>query len=1191
MRPRELMASTTDHPVARRARGYARNARSRLRSERARQGTAPGLLSIIVPVYNVEEYLDECLLSLRFQHLQDVELVVVDDGSPDNSVAIARRHRRRDPRIRIVRRPNGGLSAARNTGVAAARGEFIAFADSDDTVPPGGYRAAVESLQETGSDFAVLPYQRLKGGVLSPAAAWIREVHREPRTGIRVDDFPEVQVNAIMCSKVFRRDFWQRTGLGFVEGIIYEDQQVSAEAYTRARAFDVLSEPIYNWRARTDRTSISQNKKETDNLRAQFAAANESIKVLQEFGSPRVVHERLVQLLSNDMAQFTALVVGTDDDFWQLLQEELPQLIDLLPAEVYVARIPAQHKVLNHLIATGQRAAAERFLGGGGLSFRDVELGEERVGRVAYLPLWGDPDVQVPPELFVLSAGQTRPRCSLRSVTVAGPSLVRLGAWAFIQNVDLATHEQTVHAVARAAGHADVPLRVESRFDPAIDELGVPGSGFVDYRPGGVVIEVDLARLGPGSWRVDLEITAGSLTRTIPLARPWSGGSAALRHAASAGDGRAAAVSVHAGRLRIRVYDTDVAVGDVSVRDGRVAVTGPGAVPDELALVRGDGARASARTTGASDGGWSATVELPGPPDRLAPGDPEHWRFEAVRAGEQVPVRFAPAAAGSGAAGWRPVLDREDRLLLRRWHSGAQLVGAEVAEDHVAVTVETFGLDLDHYDVLFESTPRTCPATVERRGDVVVARLSFREQRWGREDQVLMSTTYWPVLEHRRTGHRLSPRVAPGVLDRLPQDVLRDELRAVLRLRPVDQGALAVVVAPPLQPDERGFRNQLQLQMRANAGSGDDRSVFFRTLYGEAANDSALAIHHELRRRGSDLTLYWSVKDHSVPLPEGAVPVVEESRDWHERLGDAGYVVVNVHQPMWYRKPTSQVMVETFHGYPYKGMGQTWWDRSGLPPGRVRAFLDRAAAWDYLVSPAGYATPHLLREFFTPEDAQRVRVLEVGYPRNDILLSPESDTVRKRVRDALGIRPEQKAVLYAPTFRDYLSNDGMTARSADFFDPGAAAEALGQDYVVLQRGHAFHARALEARLDGERVRDVTYYPDIAELCLASDAAILDYSSLRFDYALTRKPMVFLVPDKELYHTLRPAILPYDPTAPGPHVATTAEAVASLRDLDQTRRRYADDVERFVATYMEHEDGHAAERVVDRVFTGRDGVEG
>jgi CDP-glycerol glycerophosphotransferase len=1182
-------AAAGDLAVLRRARSYAANLRSRARSQLRRSGVAPGLLSIIVPVYNVEKYLDECLMSLRSQSQQHVEIVVVDDGSPDNSLAIARRHRLRDPRIRIVRRPNGGLSAARNTGVAAARGEFIAFADSDDTVTADGYAAAVTSLTESGSDFAVLPYQRLRGGVISPAASWIREVHAQDRIGLAVDDYPEIQVNAIACSKVFRRDFWEQTGLHFVEGIIYEDQQVSAEAYARARAFDVLSEPLYNWRARTDRTSISQNKREAENLRAQLAAANESIKVLRAYASQRVVQERVVQLISNDLAWFTGLVHGCSDDFWQVLEDELPELIDQLPSGLYVERIPAQHKVLNHLIATGQRKAAESFVEAGGLALRSFPVGEEEVGRVVYLPLWQVADADIPRRFFLLSAGQTRARCSVRAVRSPEAGLLDVDAWAFIQNVDLATNEQVVRATARAHAHEPVSLPVTQYADDAIDEFpGVSGSGFCDYRAGGVRVRVDLTALAPGTWTVDLDITAGSLSRTIALSRPWPGAGAALRQPAWAGTGRAVAIAPHGGRLRIRVFEEGHAalvVETLRVHDGTAALTGPGLPPDSITLARRNGQQARGTVTSA-DGGWTATFRLPAAAPS-APGEPVQWHVEARRDGADLPVRLAPVEREPGGLDWRPVLDKDDRLVLRVWPIGAQVTRAAVHQDHVEVGMEVFGLDLADYRVLFESAPHTSAAVVDTAGSSLTCRLPHREQRWGRPDQVLMSATYWPVLEHRRTGHRISPRVAPALLAQLPQDVLTPQLRVLLHLRAHDQGALAVVVAPPLTPEERGGRNQLQLELRANAGSGSERSVVFRTLYGEAANDNALAIHEELRRRGTDLTLYWSVRDHSVPLPEGAVPLIEDSREWHERLGDAGYVVVNVHQPMWYVKPDKQVMVETFHGYPYKGMGQTWWDRSGLPGARVAAFLERAAAWDYLVSPAGYATPHLLREFFTPEAAHTVKVLEVGYPRNDILLRPEGHQVRERVRRALGIRDDQKAVLYAPTFRDYLSNDGMTARSADFFDAHQAARLLGEGYVVLQRGHAFHARGNQTRLEGDRVVDVTYYPDIAELSLASDAAILDYSSLRFDYALTGKPMVFLVPDKDLYHQLRPAIIDYEPTAPGPHVDTTAAAAAELRDLDGLRRRYRRERERFVATYMEQEDGHAAERVVDAVFRPSD----
>ncbi len=1186
--------------VAGRAAMFARDSRTRARTAAAarRHGSVPGLLSLIVPVYNVEEYLDECLTSLRGQSYRNIEIVVVDDGTPDRSVRIARMHRLKDPRIRIVHRPNGGLSAARNTGVRAARGEFIAFADSDDTVPPEGYRAAVESLLESGSDFSVSPYQRLKGGLITPAATWIRDAHARRRTGITVDEFPGIQVNAIMCSKVFRRDFWLEKNLAFVEGIIYEDQQVSAEAYTRAKAFDVLTQPIYNWRARFDRTSISQNKKEARNLRAQFAAARASVDVLRKHGSSRVAQERLVQLLSNDMALFSGLVVGANDEFWDALKDELPPLVDQLDPDLYVSAIPAQQKVLYHLIATGQRAAAERLVRSGGMTLRTTRLGEEGAGHVAYLSSWDDPEADVPERYYVLSEGQTRPRTSIRGVRVLEPARVEVTAWAFLQNVDLSVQDQTVRATAVCRGHDPVELSVEQYVDPGIDEVGgVTGSGYCDYRPGGVRIGIDLTALAPGTWEVELEISSGSVSRTATLRQPWGAGTGSVRQAALVAPGLAATVSCRERRLEVRVYDDAPVAEEVRFDHGRLRLAGSGPAPRTLTATRRSGRPLRATPTVTGDR-WSAELDLTGQHEKGPDGTVTQWSFNATIAGErdEVPVRYGPDRTGAAAEAtadaasalrWRALPGHLDQLLVRTWQAGAQVTSVRVEDDGVVVDVETFGLDLDRYEPVFESRPRTVAAVVERDGTRLTCRLPFRETRWGRPDQVLVSAPYSLQLEDRGTGHRVAPKLTPGVVGTLPVDVLRDVVRVRLQLRAVDQGQLAVVVSAPLQPEERGIRNQLRLQERANGGSGSSRSVFFRTLYGESTNDNGLAVHEELRRRGTDLTLYWAVADHSVPVPEGAVPVLEESQAWHEALGDAGFVMVNVHQPMWYRKPERQVMVETFHGYPYKGMGQDWWERSGLPTSRISSFLERAGDWDYLVSPAGYATPLLLDAFFTPEDAARVEVLEVGYPRNDVLLRPEGDEVRRRTREALGIRPDQKAVLYAPTFRDYLSSDGMTAKADDFFDPQAAAKALGPGYVVLQRGHAFHARALEARVDAPGVVDVTYYPDIAELCLASDSAILDYSSLRFDYALTRKPMVFLVPDKELYHSLRPAVLDFDPTAPGPHVDTTEEAVAQLRRLDALAASYAPAVETFVATYLEHEDGHAAARVVDAVFERAD----
>ena len=119
----------------------------------------PALLSVVVPAYDVAAYLPACLDSVLAQSSSlgrvGLEVVVVDDGSPDDSGAIAESYAARDPRVRVVHTENRGLGAARNEGFQHVTGDLLAFADSDDVVPPGAYAALLRQLTRTGADFVV----------------------------------------------------------------------------------------------------------------------------------------------------------------------------------------------------------------------------------------------------------------------------------------------------------------------------------------------------------------------------------------------------------------------------------------------------------------------------------------------------------------------------------------------------------------------------------------------------------------------------------------------------------------------------------------------------------------------------------------------------------------------------------------------------------------------------------------------------------------------------------------------------------------------------------------------------------------------------------------------------------------------------------------------------------------------------
>ena len=310
------------------------------------------------------------------------------------------------------------------------------------------------------------------------------------------------------------------------------------------------------------------------------------------------------------------------------------------------------------------------------------------------------------------------------------------------------------------------------------------------------------------------------------------------------------------------------------------------------------------------------------------------------------------------------------------------------------------------------------------------------------------------------------------LLDLLPVDEPQDRFRALVEVLPNRPPALTLNVQEPLADDVRGQRNQYRLRARPRRSRRPPRTACSSarsTARSPTATCSACTTSSA--RRGTSLTRYWSVRDHSVPVPEGGVGLVEGTPEWHEALATSRYVMVNVHQPEWYTKPRGQVLIETMHGYPYKVMGHEWWEKGGFPSGQINSFDRRARDWDYFVSPATYATPLLQEAFLEPAGAT-AEVLEIGYPRNDVLQSDEAPEIRERVRKALGIADGQRVVMYAPTFRDYLSADDMAAERIDFFDVERASRDLGPGYTLLVRGHAFNARA-GGRPRGRRRRSST----------------------------------------------------------------------------------------------------------------------
>lgn len=205
-------------------------------------------ISIIVPVYKVEPYLRKCLDSIISQTYQNLEIILVDDGSPDNCGAICDEYAARDRRIQVIHKENGGLSSARNTGLDIATGEWVGFVDSDDWVEPDMYEYLLSGAQQARADIAVCgvweewPDRRLCRSC-SQAESFDTEGGLE-------QFFLRKKYSHSAWDKLYRRTLF--AGIRFPEGQNFEDIATTHRVFERAKAVRLLPEAKYHYRQRPD---------------------------------------------------------------------------------------------------------------------------------------------------------------------------------------------------------------------------------------------------------------------------------------------------------------------------------------------------------------------------------------------------------------------------------------------------------------------------------------------------------------------------------------------------------------------------------------------------------------------------------------------------------------------------------------------------------------------------------------------------------------------------------------------------------------------------------------------------------------------------------------------------------------------------------------------------------------------------
>jgi CDP-glycerol glycerophosphotransferase len=360
--------------------------------------------------------------------------------------------------------------------------------------------------------------------------------------------------------------------------------------------------------------------------------------------------------------------------------------------------------------------------------------------------------------------------------------------------------------------------------------------------------------------------------------------------------------------------------------------------------------------------------------------------------------------------------------------------------------------------------------------------------------------------------------------------------------------------------------------------------IIFESFHGRQYSDNPRAIYEYISQNHTEYQAVWAVKSgFEAPFIENHVPYVTRlGPRWLFTMPRARYWIFNTRMPLWMKKSKFTTYIQTWHGTPLKKIGidiqRVKFAEEGTKEYRSE-FIAETRRWDYLISPNHYTTK-IFRQAF----AYQGEILETGYPRNDLLCSQPSKLLLKQICQRLNIDASKKIILYAPTWRDDESFRQGRYKFINHFPFESLLESDDQ-LIILTRLHYLVSEQFDASQYGNRVLDVTEYSDIKQLYLIADLLITDYSSVMFDFALTKRPMLFFMYDQDKYQNeIRGFYFNPETELPGRIIKAPSELADAVQmALYQTENDSI--VKRYQAFYERYciNNKHSAQQIFDKTM--------
>lgn len=1138
-------------------------------------------IAIVVPIYNVSDYLGECLDSLLRQGVPEKELqiILVDDGSTDNSAQVAQEYVEKHPNFfELHQFENAGLGAARNRGTKLAHAKYITYVDSDDIVAPNSYEYMLNIIEKTGS-------QIITGNVhrFNSEKEWANNIHTRSHLGdfenTTLSEHPELIWDSTSWNKIFLLDFLIENNLYFPEGVLYEDIPMINPAFAAAKSIDIVKRMVYLWRTREG--SITESSTDAKAVLDRIVITEIALAGLKKFNASKEILDILylkslnlgiISMLRKEKYEYISVARKAE------LFSTLKLYLEAFPTQtlyqanfdklIYfdkVMKVKTQEEfdeitaryLKNDLNISGYwHTNGEYILKSDFSDFEKIATPDDlEINPKVEDVIFEDAILKIQGYFYAKYSDMS----SENHVKLLGVSALSNDGDTILENVGEALSFQN--------------KGITAKFGYNSNHFVKDGADF-NYDYSGYELKISLNDLNfenADTFTFILKAEIDGLTVDIPIKNPISGDK--TRPKLALANRNALAIS----------YSTDWNL-ILSLNASDVA---------ELYLAEDESLRikGNANKIALKSGKTTLPLKLIGGQVKISKVIQEKiqsfeksmfhwWRFITYVNGEEKPIYYDGAPknfqnernleilfanngmATLGISYLYPIIEtldiEEDTLKLafslKGWMAEAQQVQI-IADPSLAIIWETTKIADNLYQL-------SLPLTLD----------GFSDKEWLNFQVRLTFTDGYQTDEILRWGQKAfdfkNEWVSAGGIGWFFRSVENKEHGAFAIKRTADR---------VFQEKVGDFDSFLQVKYQSWLTKPllNDH-IMMSSFWGinNQFNDNPEALYRYIEKNYPNMTTVIVLKDAIRAYPEypNSKVVSYGTEAYWYYLARSKYFVNNVNFTELPRvKRNEQIEIQTMHGTPLKTLGfdvlGDWKDST------YSEVLRKNSNWDYLTVPSDWVANYALNAFrVSPQ------IIKSGYPRNDTLFINYNTEEINALKRALSLPIEKKIVAYTPTWR---SKDETSIHS--FLNLQEFYSKIPDDTVIAIKNHHYQPWEKIAKQYTDKIILLNSDTEIEQLYHVSDALITDYSSVMFDYSLLNKPMLFWAFDYEAYVKNRGLNFDFVAEAPGPLLFQQSELSKWIEKFENIPDEFSSQIQAFKEKFGQYDKGNACELILKEVL--------